>query len=54
MTYAECNDTYCPDECFPCEPGYACLGGRREECPVGTFSDGTFGGLPSCVMCLVA
>ena len=43
MTYAVCNDSYCPEECTACEPGYACRGGRRYLCGVGTASNGTQG-----------
>lgn len=38
--YVTCNDTYCPDSCTQCEPGYACRGGKRYQCEKGTFSDG--------------
>ncbi|XP_067687415.1 uncharacterized protein [Haliotis asinina] len=38
VTY--CNDTYCPDKCTQCESGYACRGGQRYYCEVGTWSDG--------------
>ena len=37
-SYSTCNDTWCPEECTPCEPGYACRGGVRYLCDVGTYS----------------
>lgn len=40
-----CNDTYCPDTCTLCEPGYACRGGQRYVCLPGTYSKGTDGKL---------
>ena len=41
--YAECNSTWCPASCTQCEPGYACLDGRRTECLPGYYSDGYTG-----------
>ena len=38
-----CNATYCPTTCSQCEPGYACLDGRRSICLPGSYSDGTLG-----------
>ena len=38
-----CNDTYCPDTCTQCEPGYACRGGQRYICQPGTYSNGIVG-----------
>lgn len=41
--YVECNDTYCPATCTHCESGYACRGGQKYLCNVGTYSDGNVG-----------
>ena len=38
---------WCPEKCFPCEPGTVCKAGRRYECRPGTYSDGT--GKPLCL-----
>ena len=40
--YGSCNETSCIN-CTQCEPGYACRGGVRYECDVGTYSDGFVG-----------
>ena len=32
---------WCPEKCFPCEPGTVCRAGRQYECLPGTYSDGT-------------
>ena len=37
---------WCPEKCFPCEPGTVCKEGRQYECRPGTYSDGTGRYLP--------
>lgn len=37
--YSVCNDTFCPVNCAVCEPGFSCRGGRKFDCPLGTFSE---------------
>ncbi|XP_033751294.1 LOW QUALITY PROTEIN: uncharacterized protein LOC117335429 [Pecten maximus] len=47
--YVTCNDTDCPTSCSQCGSGYACRGGQRYECDVGTYSNGT---VEFCQLCV--
>ncbi|XP_022792613.1 uncharacterized protein LOC111331710 [Stylophora pistillata] len=47
-THVKCNSTWCPENCFDCEPGTVCFEGRKHDCTPGRYSDGK--GFP-CTLC---
>lgn len=47
-TYVKCNETWCPEKCFDCEPGTVCFEGMKQDCTPGRYSDGK--GFP-CDLC---
>ncbi|XP_078366293.1 uncharacterized protein LOC144650486 [Oculina patagonica] len=47
-TYVKCNSTWCPEQCFDCEPGTVCWEGMRQDCTPGRYSNGK--GFP-CKLC---
>ncbi|XP_020621686.1 cartilage oligomeric matrix protein-like [Orbicella faveolata] len=47
-THVNCNETFCPENCFDCEPGTVCWGGMKQDCTPGRYSNGK--GFP-CKLC---